>query len=26
MVSSVLDSYMVHFRPHGQYTGTGKAA
>ncbi len=26
MVSSVLDSYLVHFRPHGQYTGTGKAA
>jgi uncharacterized protein YbjT (DUF2867 family) len=26
LVSSVLDSYLVHFRPHGQYTGTGKAA
>jgi len=26
MVASVLDSYLVQYRPHGQYTGTGKAA
>jgi len=26
MVTSVLPSYLVHYRPHGQYTGTGKAA
>ncbi|MBX5205158.1 complex I NDUFA9 subunit family protein [Rhizobium sp. NZLR1] len=26
MAASVLDSYLVHYRPHGQYTGTGKAA
>ena len=26
MVASVLGSYLVHYRPHGQYTGTGKAA
>ena len=26
MVASVLPSYLVHYRPHGQYTGTGKAA
>jgi len=26
MATSVLDSYLVHYRPHGQYTGSGKAA
>ncbi|APO73195.1 NAD-dependent nucleoside-diphosphate-sugar epimerase protein [Rhizobium etli 8C-3] len=26
MVTSVLPSYLVHYRPHGQYTGSGKAA
>jgi NADH dehydrogenase len=26
MVSSVLPSYLVQYRPHGQYTGSGKAA
>jgi NADH dehydrogenase len=26
MATSVLPSYLVHYRPHGQYTGTGKAA
>ena len=26
MATSVLDSYLVQYRPHGQYTGTGKAA
>jgi NADH dehydrogenase len=26
MVTSVLDSYLVQYRPHGQYTGSGKAA
>jgi uncharacterized protein YbjT (DUF2867 family) len=26
MATSVLASYLVHYRPHGQYTGTGKAA
>jgi NADH dehydrogenase len=25
MVTSVLDSYLVQYRPHGQYTGSGKA-
>jgi NADH dehydrogenase len=26
MLTSVLPSYLVHYRPHGQYTGSGKAA
>ncbi|KQV84230.1 complex I NDUFA9 subunit family protein [Rhizobium sp. Root1220] len=26
LVNSVLDSYLVQYRPHGQYTGSGKAA
>jgi NADH dehydrogenase len=26
MVSSVLPSYLVQYRPHGQYTDSGKAA
>lgn len=26
MAASVLDSYLVQYRPHGQYTGSGKAA
>ncbi|MBB3592831.1 NADH dehydrogenase [Rhizobium sp. BK529] len=26
MVTSVLGSYLVQYRPHGQYTGSGKAA
>ncbi|KRB58682.1 3-beta hydroxysteroid dehydrogenase [Rhizobium sp. Root708] len=26
MVTSVIGSYLVHYRPHGQYTGSGKAA
>jgi NADH dehydrogenase len=26
MVTSVLDSYLVQYRSHGQYTGTGKSA
>jgi uncharacterized protein YbjT (DUF2867 family) len=26
MPASVLDSYLVQYRPHGQYTGSGKAA
>lgn len=26
MATSVLDSYLVQYRPHGQYTGSGKAA
>ncbi|ANL70394.1 NAD-dependent nucleoside-diphosphate-sugar epimerase protein [Rhizobium phaseoli] len=26
MAASVLESYLVQYRPHGQYTGSGKAA
>jgi NADH dehydrogenase len=26
LLISVLPSYLVHYRPHGQYAGSGKAA
>ena len=26
LVNSVIGSYLVQYRPHGQYTGSGKAA
>jgi len=26
LVNAVLGSYLVQYRPHGQYTGSGKAA